>query len=407
MNTPTRQPANRYGRGIKCRAAVVALGLAVSLLLAGCAGGHTGGRPLARTSRTAVPGPDGEPTGAAPTTSSATATTATRATASEPAQRPGQPAKPGATCTVRADLTPACGVLWGVAPGAYTDLPASRALAQFEEKTGRGSDILHAYHRADELFPTPDEIAASKAGGRSRLLLENWKVGFGSTWAAVAAGKHDERIDRLADYLKKNYRERFFLAIHHEPENDVNPRAGSGMTAQDYAAMYAHTVKRLRAAGVNNAVFVMIYMAYEPWCVQPWFNQLWPGDDVVDWVGFDPYLHARPGNYGFGDFAYLVDRSSDRQRWPGFYSWVTRTHGNKPLMLAEWGVFEYPSEPSRKAWVFSTVAEQLRRYPAIKALVYFDSPRSPKGDTRPDSSGAALAEYRRLADSTTFAVHLG
>jgi beta-mannanase len=165
------------------------------------------------------------------------------------------------------------------------------------------------------------------------------------------------------------------------------------MTARDFAAMFRHTARRLRADGVTNAVFTMVYMSYQPWCVQPWFPDLWPGDDVVDWVGFDPYLSAE---HGYGDFGYLVDRTSQPARWPGFYSWVTRTHGDKPLMVAEWGVFEYPSDPARKAWIFSTVAAQLSRYPAIKALVYFDSPSAPKGDTRPDSSQPALAEYRRL-----------
>jgi hypothetical protein len=53
------------------------------------------------------------------------------------------------------------------------------------------------------------------------------------------------------------------------------------------------------------------------------------------------------------------------------------------------------------------VADQLRDYPAIRALVYFESGAAPKGDTRPDSSGPALAEYRRLAESSIFTVHLG
>jgi len=187
----------------------------------------------------------------------------------------------------------------------------------------------------------------------------------------------------------------------------VSTDPASGMTARDYAAMFRHTVRRLRAAGVTNAVTVLVYMAYEHWCVQPWFADLWPGDDVVDWVGFDPYLFARPGGYGHGDFGYLVDRTSDPRRWPGFYTWVTRTHGDKPVMIAEWGVFEYPTDPSKKAWIYSTVADQLARYPAIRALVYFDSPAAPRGDTRPDSSGVALAEYRRLAGSTLFPVEVG
>jgi hypothetical protein len=75
-------------------------------------------------------------------------------------------------------------------------------------------------------------------------------------------------------------------------------------------------------------------------------------------------------------------------------------------MIAEWGVYEYPADPSRKAWIFSTVAAQLSRFPAIKALMYFDSPAAPKGDTRPDSNTEALGEFRALAESAHFTVTL-
>ncbi|GAB3869891.1 glycoside hydrolase family 26 protein [Dactylosporangium cerinum] len=230
----------------------------------------------------------------------------------------------------------------GVAPGAFTDLPSSKALGNFERTTGRPADILHSYHRGDEVWPTADEIATVQQA-RKRILFANWKVAWNTTWADVAAGGQDARIDRAAARLKA-FPGKLFVALHHEPENDV--RAGGGMTARDYAAMYRHTVLRLRAAGVTNVVFVMVYMAYEPWCVQPWFGDLYPGDDVVDWIGMDPYLFARPGGYGHGDFAYLVDRTSDPAKWPGFYTWATRTHGNKPLMIAEWGCTSMP--PTRR-----------------------------------------------------------
>ena len=390
----------RISPGLVQRHPVTSVLLAMAAIVAVGVGAAAGGTPAVRP-----PIRD-----AAPVRPPASAEPATgRIAPADPAQTSGH-APTAATapgCGLSTRLVPGCGLLWGVAPGAYTGAPASRALRQFEAKTGRPADVLHVYHRGDERFPTADEVAAAHDAGRRRILLVNWKVAWGTTWASVAAGGQDARIDRLADHLLAHFTERFFLALHHEPENEVNPAPGSGQTAGDYAAMFRHTVRRLRARGVTNAVFVLVYMAYEQWCVQPWFADLWPGDDVVDWVGFDPYLFARPGGYGHGDFGYLVDRTSDPKRWPGFYTWATRLHGNKPLMVAEWGVFEYPSDPARKAWIFSTVAPQLRRYPAIRALVYFDSPAAPKGDTRPDSSGAALAEYRRLAGSSLFSIGTG
>jgi hypothetical protein len=306
------------------------------------------------------------------------------------------------TCAVDRKLVPECGLLWGVAPGAFTGLSAGAALRKFESTTDRPADILHSYHRGDEVFPTADEIAATRQA-RKRILFANWKVAWDTTWANVAAGGADARIDRAAARFKA-FPGTMFLALHHEPENDV--RAGGGMTARDYAAMFRHTVQRLRADGVQNVVFVLVYMDYQPWCEQAWFDELYPGDDVVDWIGMDPYLFAKPGGYGYGDFSYLVNHTSNPAKWPGFYSWVTKAHGNKPLMVAEWGVYEHSADPAQKAWIFSTVAQQLRRFPAIRALVYFDSPNAPKGDTRPDSSAPALTEFRKLAESQVFSVTL-
>jgi hypothetical protein len=313
------------------------------------------------------------------------------------------PAQPG-SCQLDGKLVPSCGLLWGVAPGAFTGTAPTQSLREYESLTGRTANVFHVYHRGDELFPTADEAAAARETGKHRLLLANWKVAWGTTWANVARGGEDARIDRLAAYIKRTYPEKFFLAIHHEPENDVSTTAGSGMTARDYAAMFRHTVQRLRADGVTNAVFVLAYMGYENWCIQSWFADLWPGDDVVDWVAYDPYLSAKPGGYLYGDFSHLVNQTSSPTRWPGFYSWAVKTHGNKPLMVAEWGVFEYTADLTRKPWIYSTVAQQVGRYPAIKALVYFDSPNAPKGDTRPNSSNPALTEFRKLAGQSMFGV---
>lgn len=309
-------------------------------------------------------------------------------------------------CQVDKLLVPSCGVLWGVAAGAFTGTPTDVALRNWEAASGRTSSIYHVYQRGDEMFPTPSEIAMANEPGHRRLLLINWKVAWGTTWAKVASGAEDKRIDKEAAYIKSHYTDKFFLALHHEPENDVVESAGSGMTAKDYAAMYRHTILRLRAAGVTNIVSVIAYMGYEVWCEKSWFKDLWPGSDVVDWIGYDPYQTAKPGAYAFGDFAKLVDGTHNPSLWPGFYTWATTRHPGKPVMLAEWGIFEYPADPKQKAWVDSTVATQIGRFPQLKGIVYFDSPNAPKGDTRINSSAGALASFRAVAALPIFNVNV-
>ncbi|MEN3306624.1 MAG: hypothetical protein V7603_2826 [Micromonosporaceae bacterium] len=326
--------------------------------------------------------------------------------AAAPDSRSATPARPA--CRLGAKLVPTCNVLWGVAPGAQTKIDQRYALHKFEADTGRGQAIYHAYHRGlQQMFPTPPEIAMAREPGHQRLLMINWRPNAG-TWAAVARGDRrvDNFLDRLASHLRTDFRERFILAIHHEPENDVRVWPGSGYTALDYRAMYRHIVFRLRAHGAGNVVTAMVFMAYAPWNVKPWWSQLYPGNDVVDWIAWDTYAYSNPG-YGYGDFAQMVNRTTRfAKSWPGMYTWAARHFPAKPFMIAEWGVFQSRMNPRHPVDFLATVAAQLRRFPQIKALCYFDTPNAHGHDTRVTATPDLLAKYRWLGAQPTFQVSL-
>ncbi len=312
-----------------------------------------------------------------------------------------------ARCHTGAKLVPTCGILWGVAPGAHTEQDSYRSLREFERKTGRYQVIHHAYHRGQrQLFPTPREAAISRENGHRRILLLNWRP-EGVSWARIAQGDPgvDAFLDRLAVHIRQSYREPFFLAIHHEAENEVRARTGSGYTARDYAAMFRHVVQRLRARGATNVVTVLVHMAYVPHTTQSWFSQMYPGDDVVDWVGFDTYAYSDPG-YGHGGFAELLNRrSASRPGWPGFYNWVRARHPNKPLMIAEWGVWFSRRNPGHQAAFYRDMGRQIGNFPRIKAMVHFETPRNYKGqNSSVDNTQAGLREYQRLGRLPIFQV---
>ncbi|GIM92788.1 glycosyl hydrolase [Paractinoplanes toevensis] len=310
-------------------------------------------------------------------------------------------------CRTGRKLVPTCNVLWGVAPGAHTESRGAGALAAFERKTGRTQAIYHAYHGGiRQLFPTDQEIAIAHQPGRHRILFLNWKPESAS-WAAIARGdrRTDAFLDRLAVHIKKNFPEQFFFAVHHEGENDVRERAGSGYTARDYAAMYRHVIKRLRARGVDNIVSVLVHMAYVKHATQSWFNHMYPGDDVVDWIGFDTYAYSDPG-YGHGDFAEIFNRRIEGQRdWPGFYNWALSEHPGKPLMIAEWGVWSSRRNTAYKVDFYRQLGAELRRFPKIRAMVQFETPHNQKGqDSSVDSTPAALQAYQKLGKLPIFQV---
>src|SRR6266705_3633967 len=229
-----------------------------------------------------------------------------------------------ASCRVHAKLVPSCGVLWGAAPDAHSNTPRDEAVRNWETTTGRTATIVHTYHHGPDLFPTPTEVALTRPPHRPRILLVNWKVDEDSSWAAVAGGAQDQRIDALAQHAQYAFPAPFFLTLHHEPENDVDPTPGPGYTATDYAAMYRHVTLRLHTDGLTNAVSVMTYMGNEHWLAQPWWPDLYPGDDTVDWIALDSYLNAQPGGYHHGDFTDLIQRAPSTGG-PGCYTWATTT----------------------------------------------------------------------------------
>jgi glycosyl hydrolase family 26 len=340
---------------------------------------------------------------AAPTTSGA----APGPSSSPPAAPVTPPVQARSACHTGAKLVPTCGVLWGVAPGAHTEARGYSALAAFERKTGRHQAIYHAYHGGiRQLFPTPQEIAIAHQKGSPRILFLNWKPEAAS-WAAIAHGdkRTDAFLDRLAGHIRRTFPDKFFFAVHHEGENDVREKAGSGYTAKDYAAMYRHVVKRLRAHGVHNMVTVLVHMAYVPHATKSWFNQMYPGDDVVDWIGLDVYAYSTPG-YGHGDFAEVLNRKLGGKRaWPGFYNWAVRKHPHKPVMIAEWGVWSSKRNTKYKADFYRDLGSELRRFPRIKAMVQFETPHNQKGqDSSVDSTPAALQAYRHLGHLPMFQV---
>ncbi|GAB1688928.1 glycoside hydrolase family 26 protein [Krasilnikovia sp. M28-CT-15] len=328
---------------------------------------------------------------------------ATPAAHAAPAAAP----KPTKQCVTGDKLVPSCGVLWGAAAGGFTSAPRDEALKDWEQLSGRTASIFHTYHKGDEVFPTASEIAMTRDAAKPRVLLVNWKVAYGSTWAKVAAGEQDKRIDAFAKRIKTTYPEKFFLVLNHEPENDVIAKKGSGWEAKDFKAMYRHVIQRLDSKGVDNAINVMAYMGNEKWMAQSWWKDLYPGDDVVDWMGLDSYVSAEKGYYHYGQFGDLLDREPSGGG-TGWYDWATTQHASKPIMIAEWGVYHRIGKPTDKTAGYNSVLPELAKRPNIKAIVYFDTKHDDEGDRdiSIDSTKANLAAFKTLAANPLFNVKI-
>jgi hypothetical protein len=278
---------------------------------------------------------------------------------------------------------PASGALFG----AWTADNTGLTLEQREAQINARYAIVHRYHDWNDAFPTAVE---RKWAGEGRTLFINWVSRiYGTTtiipWDAIAAGHHDATIDAQAERVEA-LGVPVMLTFMHEPEDEVGTAYGS---AEDFAAAFRRVRERFVAAGAHNVSWVWNVMGYSGhWAL---YDGLYPGDDAVDWIAWDPYNWYTCHRTSWRTFAEKVS---------SFYTWLMANgHGDKPFMLAEFGSTEHSTDAAAKGdWFHDALAEMKGgSFPNLKALVYFDSNKTGECDWRVDSSPAALEGYGTLA----------
>jgi beta-mannanase len=277
-------------------------------------------------------------------------------------------------CTVSPILVRSCGAWFGAA--AEGTIPKFN---EFEAKIGRAVQIAHFYHTDEEVFPTTAERDFSLgAGGSYRLLFENWKPGTRSgtqsdlTWAQVAGGQADAHLLAVADQIHA-YGKPLFVTINHEADNDA---LGTGYTTSDYVAMFRHVQEVVDARlstlqSPARVVWVWNVTGYAEW--ESRWTAMYPGDDYVDWIAYDPYTNDPAATC---TFACIANRTwSTYPSFPGFYAWAQANYPNKPLMLGEWAVGESVASPSgAKTTLFNSIPSvSATQFPNLKAQVYFNN----------------------------------
>ncbi|MFN8052393.1 MAG: glycosyl hydrolase [Acidimicrobiales bacterium] len=324
------------------------------------------------------------------------AATRTGSTAPRTASSTTVPA-PAGGCVVGPKLVPTCGVLWGSYPyDAHADTSVATSAA--ERAAGRPFDLVHQYHDFSNAgssgrFPTADETALMASG---HVLHFGWSTSLWGrdpdhvSWRSIADGRHDDVIDAQAHRLVAMERaapgREYFIDFDHEPDG----RDDHGSPA-DYIAAARRVHDRLAAAGVTNAVWV--------WVIQNDVDgaaPFYPGDDVVDWIGYDPYNWVRCDDH--------------RDPWLTFAETVTPTydaleraawHAPKPLMLAEYGTVEGARVDDKQRWL-AGIPDALASLPHLRALEYFDdSDQTPGCDWALDSSPQATAGFATAGAALT------
>ncbi len=318
----------------------------------------------------------------------------------------------------------------------------------------RQVDIIHVYKAFSNYSGTKAFPGNSSAGvplnnyvAAHKMLYLGYMPKIGGQpvaggWAAVARGEYDAAyidpfLTKLRDWSAANGGKKVFIDFHHEADHDQKISSAWG-SSTDYRNAARHFIERAVALGARDAmihVWTMGAGSGNPHIYHP----MYPGDDVTDWLGYDPYgkvkhtskTSSRTWHKTFGNDE--LDSAPDASSFYRFYDWcvgrgvkdavdgktyrkqdiaaVPAADLTKPIMVAEFNSAYDPTldKPNlstwRTFWNGGVTEVGANRYPQVRAFLGFFSV-SPQFDPRNDvgtgsvanpSPGSILERFRALA----------
>ncbi|HXU63821.1 MAG TPA: glycosyl hydrolase [Polyangia bacterium] len=282
-------------------------------------------------------------------------------------------------------LVPAQGALLGAYVGTGT-------LASFETELGRKVAINHNFVGWSADYTTM--LSGLAAGGRIPLITwEAWDDSVGASLTAIAGGTYDSMITARAQAVK-SFGQKFFLRWGHEMNGNWYPWDGShngasAAAATTFISAYRHIHDLFVAAGATNALWVFCpnvdSVPSDSW--NQWQNY-YPGDAYVDWMGFDGY------NWG------TVQTTSTWQSFPTIAGriYAGLAAKGKPIMIPETASTELGGD--KAAWIAAIVPSLQTMFPNVKALAWFEMNK--ETDWRAESSSAAQTAFVTMAKDPYF-----
>jgi len=255
----------------------------------------------------------------------------------------------------------------------------------------RNLDIIAAYGAVPLIYWSPWDKPYEQDRGPDRFSLRE-----------ILAGKWDAYIDRWADGAR-DYGRPMLVAWGLEMNGTWFPWSGTfyggdkpveGQKdrfegAEFYKKVYRYVVDRVRARGAKNIEWVFHTNSYS-YPMDDWnmMADYYPGSDYVDWLGLSCYGKQ------FGDDPWV--KPSDVFAAP--YAEIAALDPTKPIMLAEWGIADFPKSGDKATWFkesFDIISKQL---PRLKAAVYWherwENSDGSFSNLRTTSSPKALEAYR-------------
>jgi hypothetical protein len=301
-------------------------------------------------------------------------------------------------CSVAQVASRHCGVLLGIT----TQQPTTQAVQRAESEARHKFDVVYRFHDIDDVIPTADE---KKVVAEGRLLHVSVDArlfaGPRVQWSAIAAGRYDAQLRKQGAGIAA-LRSPVFVTFEHEADQPDKQIQGTG---PEFIAAWRHVQDVYRAAGATNAVWVWIMMGTAD--SLPRAAKLWPGNDAVDWIGWNVYNASgcRLGDIRADRYVSFADSAKV------FYDWLTQNRlslgidTTKPMMISETGSVLYPDAARTAAW-YRAIPNVLRTMPQVKAVSLFDHTGNSACDYRVWRSPVTTQAVSRMAADALFAGHL-
>jgi hypothetical protein len=304
-------------------------------------------------------------------------TPAPRSDTPRPAQATARPATQAPAVAARLTLG-----VWSGQPWEPWRLDAVTALL------GRSPLLYLTYVGWDRPFTASDEDEIARRGATH---VVTWEPN-GYTLASIANGDHDAFIRDWARGAA-SWGGPIYLRPMHEMNGDWYDwgRGVNGNTAADFIHAWRHMHDIFVAAGASNVKWVwspnVTYGSEYP------LHDLYPGNAYVDWLGLDGY------NWGLDPHLGSPSWQSFSDIFAATYREVTALAPGKSLMIAETASTENGGDKAQ--WILSTFMQQIPRFPAVRAAIWFNEADG-ASDFRINSSPSALAAFRQVLNSPLY-----
>ena len=297
--------------------------------------------------------------------------------------------------------------------GEYEDDVTLEAIEKFEEMAGRHQAVIaSSSYWGEQRFPQKNVELICRHGSIPLLFWSPWDKPYEEerppdrfSLDSILAGKWDNYIDQWADAAKA-FDKPLFVSWGLEMNGSWFPWSGvhygrgapagapgrpAGFAGPErFKAAYRHVVSRVRARGAHKILWVF-HANNRSFPAAPWntLANYYPGADVVDVLGLSVYGKL------FADSPWF----SLEEAMDSSYAELCRLDPDKPVMVAEWGVGEFPKSGDKAAWIAQAFTLFKTKYPRVKAAVYWHERWQNKDEThsnlRINSSPEALRAYRQ------------